>query len=74
MLETNQSIATFLQSAEQFGLGLDYDRVLPNHLAAVRVDEVRAAAAEILDPERAAVASAGPLTGDSDTLRAEGSA
>ena len=26
MLETNQSIATFLQTAEFFGLGLDYDR------------------------------------------------
>ena len=78
MLETNQSIATFLQNAEQFGLGLDYDRVLPSHLAAVRLDEVRAAAEEILVPERAAVAAAGPSTGASDVLRAgppnEGSA
>ena len=29
LLETNQSIASFLQHAEQFGLGLDYDRQLP---------------------------------------------
>lgn len=60
MFETNQSIATFLQNAEQFGLGLDYDRQLPNHLAAVRMEEVRAAAAEILSPDRAAVAASGP--------------
>ena len=29
LLETNQSIAVFLQTAEFFGLGLDYDRRLP---------------------------------------------
>ena len=38
------SIATFLQTAEQFGLGLDYDRRLPALLGAVTLDEVRAAA------------------------------
>ena len=68
MLETNQSIATFLQSAEQFGLGLDYDRQLPGYLAAVTLDEVRGAAAEVLDPDRAVVASAGPSTGTSQAL------
>jgi zinc protease len=60
MFETNQSIATFLQNAEQFGLGLDYDHRLPRHLSAVTFDEVRTAASEILIPERAAVAIAGP--------------
>lgn len=68
MLETNQSIATFLQSAEQFGLGLDYDRQLPDYLAAVTLDEVRGAAAEVLDPDRAAVATAGPSTESSQAL------
>ena len=29
LLETNPGIAAFLQTAEQFGLGLDYDRRLP---------------------------------------------
>ena len=53
MLETNQSIAAFLQTAEQFGLGLDYDRRLPGLLRAVTLDEVRAAAAEVLEPGRA---------------------
>ncbi|HET9263462.1 MAG TPA: pitrilysin family protein [Vicinamibacterales bacterium] len=59
MLETNQSIAVFLQNAEQFGLGLDYDRQLHGLLESVTMDEVRAAAAETLDPGRASVAIAG---------------
>jgi zinc protease len=59
MLETNQSIAVFLQNAEQFGLGLDYDRQLQGHLESVTMDEVRAAAGETLDPGRASVAIAG---------------
>lgn len=60
MLETNQSIAVFLQTAEFFGLGLDYDRRLPSLLRAVTLDEVNAAAASVLNPERASVAVAGP--------------
>jgi zinc protease len=60
MLETNAGIASFLQTVEQFGLGLDYDRRLPERLQAVTLDEVRAAAAEQLHPGRAAVAIAGP--------------
>jgi zinc protease len=60
MLETNQSIATFLQTIEFFGLGLDYDRRLPSLLRAVTLDDVNAAAASVLDPSRACVAIAGP--------------
>ena len=60
LLETNQSIASFLQTSEQFGLGLDYDRRLPALLRAVTMEEVRNAAAEVLRPERAAIAIAGP--------------
>ena len=48
MLETNQSIATFLQTAEFFGLGLDYDRRLPALLQAVTLEDVNAAAASVL--------------------------
>lgn len=59
-LETNAGIASFLQSEEQFGLGLDYDRRLADDIRAVTLDQVRAAAAELLHPERAAVAVAGP--------------
>jgi zinc protease len=60
MLENNSSIATFLQTAEFFGLGLDYDRRLPSLLEAVTRDEVNRAAASVLDPSRACIAVAGP--------------
>jgi len=59
MLETNQSIATFLQTSEFFGLGLDYDRRLPALLEAVTLDDVKTAAGSVLDPSRACVAVAG---------------
>jgi zinc protease len=60
MLETNHSIAGFLQGCEQFGLGMDYDRRLPGLLEAVTFDEIGAAAAEVLHPDRASIAIAGP--------------
>ena len=63
MLETNEGIAEFLQNAEQFGLGPDYDRRLPGLLRDVRFDDVRQAAREVLDTERAAYAVAGPDIG-----------
>jgi zinc protease len=59
-LETNGSIATFLQTAEFFGLGLDYDERLPALLAAVTLEEANAAARRAVDPERATVVIAGP--------------
>lgn len=62
MLETNQSIALFLQTAEFFHLGLDYDRRLPSLLQAVTLEDVKTAAAAVLDPARACVAVAGPPT------------
>ncbi|MDQ3213501.1 MAG: insulinase family protein, partial [Acidobacteriota bacterium] len=60
LLETNYSIAGFLQMCEQLGLGLDYDRRLPALLQRVTMDEINAAAADVLRPEVAAVAIAGP--------------
>jgi zinc protease len=60
LLETNYSIAGFLQSCEQFGLGLDYEQRLPGLLESVTLDDIGAAAAEVLCPARAAVATAGP--------------
>jgi zinc protease len=61
MLETNEGIAEFLLHIDQFGLGLDYDRRLPGLLREVTMNDVREAAAEALDPSRAAVAVAGPV-------------
>ena len=60
LLETNQSIAAFLQTSEEYGLGLDFDQRLPALLDTVTLEEIHAAAAEVLDPARAAVAVAGP--------------
>ena len=60
LLETNYSIAAFLQSTEQFGLGLDYDRRLAGLIEAVTIDEIRSAAEDVLRPERASIAIAGP--------------
>jgi zinc protease len=59
-LETNASIATFLQNAEFFELGLDYDVRLPDLLRAVTRDDVNSAARRHLDPDRAAIVIAGP--------------
>ena len=60
LLETNGAIATFLQTAEFFGLGLDHDLRLPGLLDAVTLEDVNAAARETLDIGRAAVVIAGP--------------
>jgi zinc protease len=60
LLETNQSIAAFLQTCEDYGLGLDFDQRLPALLSAVTLDQVRGAAVEALDPARASIAIAGP--------------
>jgi len=59
-LETNAAIATFLQTSEFFGLGVDYDVRLPGLLRAVTLDEVNAVARRVIDPARAAVVIAGP--------------
>ncbi len=59
-LETNQGIATFLQTTEFYGLGLDYDRRLPDLLSAVTLDDIQAAVMRTIDPDRAAVVIAGP--------------
>jgi len=59
-LETNAAIASFLQIAEFFGLGLDYDVRLPDLLGAVTLDQANAAARRALHPERATIVIAGP--------------
>lgn len=60
LLETNGAIATFLQTAEFFGLGHDHDLRLPALVEAVTLDDVRAAARDTFDIDRAAVVIAGP--------------
>ena len=53
LLETNSAIATFLQTSEFFGLGLDHDLRLPNLLGSVTLEDVNAAARATLDVNRA---------------------
>jgi len=60
-LETNAGIARFLQTAEFFALGLDYDQRLPDLLGRVTLGDVHAAA-RTLDPARATVVVAGPYS------------
>jgi zinc protease len=59
-LETNAGIAQFLQSAEFFDLGLDYDLRIRDLLTRVTLEEVHDAATRSLDPDRATVVVAGP--------------
>jgi zinc protease len=59
-LETNAGIAAFLLNAEQFDLGPDYDRMLPDLVRAVTRDAAVDAARRLLDPQRATVVVAGP--------------
>lgn len=63
-LETNPAIASFLQGAEYFGLGLDLDLRLPALFSAVTLDQVQEVAGRLLAPARAAVAIAGPYRGN----------
>src|SRR5205814_2034187 len=59
-LETNAAIANFLQTAEFFGLGLDYDARLPDLLGAVSLEQANAAARRLLDVNCATIVIAGP--------------
>ena len=59
-LETNAGIAQFLQTAEFFDLGVDYDVRLPGLLGGVTIDDVHAVAQKYLDVTRATVVVAGP--------------
>jgi zinc protease len=62
-LETNIGIANFIQTAEFFGLGLDYDLRLPGLLQAVTPEEIHEAARRTLVPATATVVIAGPYSG-----------
>jgi zinc protease len=62
-LETNMGIATYLQTAEFFGLGLDYDVRMPDLLRAVTSEQVHEAARHAINPDNATVVVAGPFEG-----------
>lgn len=62
-LETNMGIATYLQTIEFFGLGLDYDVRMPDLLRAVTPEQVHHVVRRAIDPADAAVVVAGPFEG-----------
>jgi zinc protease len=62
-LETNMGIATYLQTVELFGLGLDYDVRMPDLLRSVTHEQVHEVARRAIDPDRASVVVAGPFEG-----------
>jgi zinc protease len=59
-LETHDGVASILLAIEEFGLGLDYLDRYPDIIAAVGREQVRQAARSHLDPDRLAIAIAGP--------------
>jgi zinc protease len=61
-LETNPRIAHFLQDAEFYGQGLDYDQRLPGLMAAVTLQAANEAAQRMLDADRATLVIAGPYS------------
>jgi zinc protease len=66
MLETNAGIATFLQTCEQYGLGMDHDVHLPALLNAVTLEQANEVARRFLVPERATITIAGPYENAGD--------
>ena len=69
-LETHAGIAGFLLNAELFGLGLDYDRRLPDLIRAVTHEAAMDTARGLLQPDRATVVVAGPEAPGFVTARA----
>jgi zinc protease len=61
-LETNEGLATILQSIEQYDLGLDYLERYPRLISAVGVDDVLTAARDYIHPDRLGVSIAGPYS------------
>jgi zinc protease len=66
-LETNVAIAAFLQLAEFFELGVDYDVRMPDLIAQVTGEQANQAARELLNTERATIAIAGPYEAGDQT-------
>jgi zinc protease len=64
-LESNGGVAQKLLNVERYSLGLDYYRHYPALIGAVTREAIQAAAANYLDPERLALAAAGPVRQES---------
>jgi zinc protease len=60
LLESNSGVAISLLNLERFKLGLDYFLEYPKHVQAVTADQILEASRKYLDPDRLAIAVAGP--------------
>ncbi len=63
-LESNEGVAGRISHIERYGLGLDYYQRYQKLVAGITCDQVLAAGKRYLDPDRLAVAIAGPDGGD----------
>ena len=59
-LESNSGVTSALLNIERYDLGLDYYRRYPDMVRSVTPGQVLAAVRKYLDPERLAIAIAGP--------------
>jgi len=59
-LETSEGVANTLHTIETYDLGLDYLTTYKREISALTVDDLQAAAAHYLDPQRMVIAVAGP--------------
>ena len=59
-LESNSGVASALLNIERYDLGLDYFRRYPDMVRAIMPENVMTAVRKFLDPERLAIAIAGP--------------
>ncbi len=60
LLESNSGVAVSLLNIEHFNLGLDYFLQYPKLVQSITAEDILAASRKYLDPERLAVAVAGP--------------
>ncbi len=63
-LETNAGIANYLQTAEFFRLGLDYDVRVPDLLRSVTLEHANGVAKQLLSVDRATIVVAGPYSAE----------
>jgi zinc protease len=60
LLESNSGVAVSLLNIEHFDLGLDYYLQYPKHVQAITADGILEASQKYLNPDRLAIAVAGP--------------
>jgi zinc protease len=60
LLESNSGVAVSLLNMERFNLGLDYFLRYPQIIQSITAENILEASRKYLDPDRLAVAVAGP--------------